>query len=115
MSAYELELNVTAAAGAVVAALSGELDLTNAHELEERLGAAAQADALLVVDLNRVVFIDSAALHVLFRLARQRGRERLTLVLEPTAAVSRTLDIVGMKDAVRIVSSLDELERAPSA
>jgi anti-anti-sigma factor len=108
MSTYELELDDTAAAGLVVASLSGELDLTNARELEERLEAAAPEDVLLVVDLNRVVFIDSAALHVLFKLARQRGRERLKLVVEPTAAIVRTLDIVGMKDAVRIVDSLEE-------
>jgi anti-anti-sigma factor len=108
MSTYELELDDTAAAGLVVASLSGELDLTNARELEERLEAAAPEDVLLVVDLNRVVFIDSAALHVLFKLARQRGRERLKLVVEPTAAIVRTLDIVGMKDAVRIVDSLED-------
>jgi anti-anti-sigma factor len=114
MSAYELELDDAAATGVVVAALSGELDLTNARELEERLDAAASADLLLVVDLNRVVFIDSAALHVFFKLARHRGRERLALLLEPTAAVSRTLDIVGLKDAVRTVPSLDDLEFARS-
>ena len=108
MSLYELELE-TIAAGAVVASLSGELDLTNARELEERLEEAAPAEALLVVDVNRVVFVDSAALHVLFKLARARGRERLALVLDPTAAVARTLDIVGMKDAVRILPSIDGL------
>ena len=64
-----------------------------------------------MVDLNRVVFIDSAALHVLFKVARQRGRERLALVVEPTAAIVRTLDIVGMKDAVRIARSLEEASR----
>lgn len=116
MSAYELELDDTVAADVVVAALSGELDLTNARELEERLHTAASAgQALLVVDLNRVVFIDSAALHVFFKLARQHGPERLALVVEPTAAVSRTLDIVGLNDAVRTVPSLAVLELAPSA
>jgi anti-anti-sigma factor len=115
MSTYELELDEGIAAGVVVAALSGELDLTNARELEERLEAAAPTSVLLVVDLNRVVFIDSAALHVLFKLARQRGREHLALLLEPTAAVSRTLDIVGMKDALRIVPTLGDIRPATSA
>jgi anti-anti-sigma factor len=114
MSTYELELDDTSAAGVVVASLSGELDLTNARELEERLELVAPADALLVIDLNHVVFMDSAALHVLFKLARERGREGLRLVVEPTAPIVRTLDIVGMKDAVRIASSLAELGLAPS-
>jgi anti-anti-sigma factor len=114
MSTYDLEVH-DAAAGAVVASLAGELDLTNARELEERLDAAAGADALLIVDINRVVFLDSAALHVLFKLARQRGDERLALLMEPNAAVSRTLDIVGMRHAVRVVSSLDDLGLAETA
>jgi anti-anti-sigma factor len=113
VSHYDFERDETGA-DSVVVALSGELDLTNARELEERLADCAAADALLVVDLNRVVFLDSAALHVLFKLARRRGRERLALVLAPEAAVARTLEIVGMKDAAPIVASLDDLELPPS-
>jgi anti-anti-sigma factor len=115
MSTYELELDDSTAAEAVVASLSGELDLTNARELEERLEAAAPTDTHLVVDLNRVVFIDSAVLHVLFKLALERGREHLSLVVEPTAPIVRTLDIVDMKDAVRIAHSLEELGLGSSA
>ena len=113
MSAYDLEIG-DETAGVVVASLAGELDLTNARELEERLDGAASDDAVLVIDLNRVVFIDSAALHVLFKLAERRPKDRLALLMEPNAAVSRTLDIVRMKDAVGIVASLDELGRAGS-
>jgi anti-anti-sigma factor len=113
MSAYDLELDETVAP-AVAVSLSGELDLTNARELEERLCAAAPPGSLLVVDLNRVVFIDSAALHVLFKVARQVRPGSLVLVLEPDAPVARTLEIVGMRDAARI-SSREQLENAPSA
>jgi len=109
MSMYDLELDESVVTDALVASLSGELDLTNARELEERLEEAAPQDTLLVIDVNRVVFIDSAALHVLFKLARQRGRDRFVLVLESAAAIARTLDIVGMRDAVRMLPSLDAL------
>ena len=108
MSTYDLETR-EAEAGVVVASLAGELDLTNARQLEERLDAAAGDGSRLVLDVNQVVFIDSAALHVLFKLARRRGRDGFALLMEPNAAVSRTLEIVGMKDAVRIMRSLDEL------
>jgi anti-anti-sigma factor len=110
MSVYELELDESQVGGCVVAALSGELDLTNARELEERLADASRSD-LLVVDLNRVAFIDSAGLHVLFKLARQLGSDGLVLVLDPEAAISRTFDIVGMRDAVRVVDSLDQVRQ----
>ena len=113
MSDYDLEIR-DHAAGVVVASLAGELDLTNARELEERLDRAAASEAVLVIDMNRVVFIDSAALHVLFKLAKRRPKDQLVLLMEPNAAVSRTLDIVRMKDAVRIVASLHDLEQAGS-
>lgn len=109
MSVVELEL-AEASPSCVVASLAGELDLTNARELEHRLAAAAPPDVLLAIDVNAVVFIDSAALHVFFKLARGRDRSRLAIVMEPTAPVSRTFEIVGMRSAVRVVASLDELD-----
>ena len=112
VSAYELELGETGAPE-IDASLSGELDLTNARELEERLLNAAQTASTLVVDLNRVVFIDSAALHVLFRIARHLGPNSLVLVLGPEAPVARTLEIVEMKNAARVIASRDQLESAP--
>lgn len=114
MSAYELELDPTADSGVVVAILAGELDLTNARELEERLDEAAPADSLLVVDVNRVVFIDSAALHVFFKIARRRGDGRLAIAMEDEAAISRTIEIVGLHKAVRVISSLEELGVSPA-
>jgi anti-anti-sigma factor len=106
VSTYDLELDESGAPETVVASLAGELDLTNARELEEQLRGAASDESVLVLDLSRVVFIDSAVLHVLFRLARLRGEGRLVLVLEPGAPVARALEIVAMKDAVRVVPSL---------
>lgn len=113
VSAYELELGGTGASE-IDASLSGELDLTNARELEERLHDAAPAGSTLVVDLNRVAFIDSAALHVLFKVARHLAPGSLVLVLDPDAPIARTLEIVGMKDAARVVASRDQVKSAPS-
>lgn len=106
MSAYELEV-LGATPETVHVALAGELDLTNARELEERLTESAGNGAEFVLDVNRVVFIDSAALHVLFRLARRLEPGALTLVVEPAAPVARTLEIVGVPAAMRVVPSLD--------
>ena len=79
----------------------GELDLTNAHELEECLDDLARDDgSVLLLDLNRVVFVDSAALHMLFRIASRRGRGRFGIVVATTAPIARTLGIVGLPQAV---------------
>lgn len=101
MSSYALERSEPED-GTVRVVLAGELDLTNARELEQRLESAAPLDAQLALDLNRVSFVDSAALHVLFKLARRRGREGLVLVVDPDAQIAATLSIVGLERAVTV-------------
>ena len=94
----------------VVVDLSGELDLTNAREIEERLDElATDGDATLVLDVNRVVFIDSAALHALFRIARRLGKDRFQLVFEQSAVIARTLAIVGMPEVATVGDSADDV------
>jgi anti-anti-sigma factor len=109
MSAYELDRQDAGDPNIVQVRVAGELDLTNAGGVEAQLDDLATPDVLLVLDLNRVVFIDSAALHMLFKVARRRGQGKLGLVLEPTAPISRALAIVGLGQAVRIAGSLEEL------
>lgn len=109
MTSYELEQRQTDDPSLVHVDVTGELDLTNAHEVEERLEAITVANgSRLVLDLNRVVFIDSAALHVLFRTARRLGKDRFSLLVAPTAAVARTLEIVGIADVATVSESTAE-------
>ena len=116
MTPYELEQRATSVPDRVLLDVGGELDLTNASELEERLGdLSAGNGSSLVLDLNRVVFIDSAALHVLFRTARRLGRERFGLVLDPTAPIAKTLSIVGIAEVVTMARSPEELGYHPPA
>ena len=108
MTAYELLRRPTDDPALVLVDVTGELDLTNAHELEERLETLSEPNgARLVLDLNRVVFVDSAALHVLFRIARRLGPERFVLALEPSAAVARTLAIAGISEVATIGGSAE--------
>jgi anti-anti-sigma factor len=108
MTAYELLRRPTDDPALVLVDVTGELDLTNAHELEERLETLSEPNgARLVLDLNRVVFVDSAALHVLFRIARRLGKERFVLALEPSAAVARTLAIAGVSEVATIRESAE--------
>ena len=116
MTPYELEQRETEDPSVVLVVLAGELDLTNARELEGRIEALpGENGRSLLIDLNRVVFMDSAALHVLFRTARRLGRDRLGLLYEPTAAVSRALGIVGLPTVTTSGAVRDELIAALSA
>lgn len=116
MASYELELRETEHDGVVLVELAGELDLTAAPELERRLEEAASHGSSLVLDLNGVSFIDSAALHVLFRVARRLGQRdmRFGIVLDPTALVARTVSIVGLDEVALMRPSLDEIVRERS-
>jgi anti-anti-sigma factor len=112
MTSYELEQRPTDDPGLVLLDVTGELDLTNAHDLEERLETYAEPNgSRLVLDLNRVLFVDSAALHVLFRIARRLGKDRFGIVLDPSAAVARTLAIAGISE----VATISETPDAPAA
>ncbi len=107
MASYELEyLPPTEEGDVEYIGLSGELDLMNASELVERLSELAQGDSPLVIDLTRVVFIDSAAIHGLFQIARERGPHSLAFVVEPAAPVAATLGIVELHKAATVVASL---------
>ena len=93
--------------------LAGELDLTNASEIERRL---EELDGGVVLDLNRVAFVDSAALHMLFRVARRVGADRLFgIVLETTAPIARTLAIVRLDEVATVRPNIDELVAEPLA
>jgi len=106
---YELDVRETQTQGVVLVEVTGELDLTNAADFEQRLDDAAEGAQSLMLDLNRVSFIDSAALHVLFRVLGRVGFDQFGIVLEPNAPIVRTLGIVGLDDAARIRASAAEL------
>ncbi|MFI7606249.1 STAS domain-containing protein [Micromonospora sp. NPDC049366] len=64
--------------GTVTVAVGGEVDLSNAPDLEREITAAVESDATeIIIDLDEVTFLDSAGINVLLkgrRLADDRGR-----------------------------------------
>ena len=72
----EVSVTVRRERGVVIAEVAGDMDLSTVPGLRERLLEAAGGGEPLIVDLNRVSFIDSAGLGVLVavhRRAAQRG------------------------------------------
>jgi anti-sigma B factor antagonist len=66
-----LTITVRSERGVVIAAVTGEIDISTVPQLRERLFELADNGGTLVVDLNRVTFIDSAGLGVLVGTARR--------------------------------------------
>src|SRR5215469_3198284 len=66
-----LTITVRSERGVVIAAVTGEIDISTVAGLRERLFELADHGATLIVDLNRVAFIDSAGLGALVGTARR--------------------------------------------
>lgn len=96
---------------AAVIAVTGELDLASAPELEAELDSIdAAATKLVVLDLRKLQFMDSTGLSTIVG-AHQRLSEQgceLTLVKGPPQ-VQRLLDLTGVADRVRLGAAPDEL------
>lgn len=104
------EIAVERHGGTVAARLSGEVDMTNAARVREELLAAVPNDALaLVVDLEGCRYLDSAAIEVIFDLARRLGRRRqeLRLVVPDTSPLGRVLTLTDVNSVAPVHSTLD--------
>ena len=108
MTSFELTTHPTDDPDLAVLDVVGELDLTNAFDFEEHVDDLTAGRSKLVLDLNRVYFIDSAALHVLFRLARRLGRSRFGIVLAPSASIARTLAVASVPDVATLRGSVED-------
>jgi anti-sigma B factor antagonist len=67
----ELSVTVRHERAVAIAEVAGDIDLTTVGSLRERLYALADEGESMIVDLNRVTFIDSAGLGVLIGAARR--------------------------------------------
>jgi anti-sigma B factor antagonist len=84
--------------GAVVLALSGELDVISSPELAEQLDAlAAEACPRVLLDLSGLSFVDSAGVSVLVkaRHAAEAAGSRLIL-RNPTEQVHQVFSVLGL-------------------
>jgi anti-sigma B factor antagonist len=66
-----LTITIRRERGVVIAAVTGDIDISTATRLRKRLFELADNGGTLIVDLNRVTFIDSAGLGALVGAARR--------------------------------------------
>jgi anti-anti-sigma factor len=66
-----LTITVRRERGVVIAAVTGDIDISTVTRLRERLFELAGNGGILIVDLSRVTFIDSAGLGALVGAARR--------------------------------------------
>jgi anti-sigma B factor antagonist len=103
------EVAIERRGGTVVAHLSGEVDMTNSARVRDELLVSVPNALALVVDLDGCRYLDSAAIEVLFDLARRLGRRRqeLRLVLPGSSPLTRVLTLTDVQSVAPMHETLD--------
>jgi anti-sigma B factor antagonist len=97
--------------GITVAGIEGEVDLSNAQELEVAISSAVPNHAAgLVVDLSEIHYLDSAGVALLFNLARRvsRRQQRFAVVVPEEDPVREILVLSGAPEPLSLHESLAE-------
>jgi anti-sigma B factor antagonist len=96
---------------AIVAKVTGEVDLSNATQICDAVGEATPNTALgVVLDLVAVDYLDSAGIHLIYRLRedlRVRG-QKLMLAIPTDSPVQDSLRLAGVTQHLPIATSVDE-------
>ena len=90
---------------AVVAVITGEVDMSNAATIRLEIAEAVTPDDdALVVDLTELDFIDSAGLHSMIELGTvlDERRQHLLLCVPKESQIGRAIEIIGLPRAVRV-------------
>jgi anti-anti-sigma factor len=104
------EVAVELHGASVVARLSGEVDMSNASYVHDELLRSVPNGAIrLVIDLSATRYLDSAAIALLFDLAKRLGRRRqaMRLVLPQPSPLERVLTLTDVNTVAPIHESLD--------
>jgi anti-anti-sigma factor len=109
------DLQTSTESGIATARLSGEIDMSNAAALLQAITTATPNDVVgVALDMTDVDYLDSAGIHLLYRLRESlntRG-QALRLVIPEASLVTDTLRLAGVREHMDIVPTLDEAVQA---
>jgi anti-sigma B factor antagonist len=97
----------------VVASIAGEIDMSNAADLGSAAVASLTAEsAALLLDLTRVSYLDSAAIHMIYELReRLAGRGlKLAIAVPPDAPTVAALRLTGVPASVPTFATVEAAE-----
>lgn len=104
-----MALTVTAHSdnGTVLVSVNGEVDVSNAGQLRDKLDEALAGDAKEVtVDLSQSPYIDSTGIGVLVGAAHHAKDKGITLtVAKPQSNVARVLSLLGVSGELNVTGA----------
>jgi anti-anti-sigma factor len=95
--------------GTPIVQVRGEIDLSNAAQVRDAIGAAVPDDAVVViVDLSDTAYLDSAGIAMLVRLAERLhvGRQELRLVVPSDAPIRAVLRLTKLDHVVPVQDTI---------
>lgn len=112
----ELEIPDHDAHGWTVVAPAGEIDVSGAPRLRDRLTEIITENPRVIVDLETVDFIDSTGLGVLVgALRRARSLDGEVRMVCTNSRLLKVFDITGLDEVFTIASSVEDAASPPAA
>ena len=104
---FRTKLSSGPSEGHIVISLHGELDLVDAAAVAAALGALAERDRWIIVDLSRLEFIDAAGVGALSRGRRQaRNVGGGLLLTAPQPRVQQVLSLIWHADGSGVEATM---------
>jgi anti-anti-sigma factor len=105
------DVQITQSQYALIARLSGEIDMSNAEDMGATVvGATPNEVTGVVLDLSDVEYLDSAGIYVIFgmRASLQARGQTLIMVIPPESPVHDALRLSGAERLGEIAETVDE-------
>ena len=107
-----LTFDVNHGGDVVVARIDGEIDSSNASDLQRALAARLPSTAsALALDLSGVTYLDSSGIELVFELGRSLAarRQSIRLIVPETAPVRRVLELSAVESVAPIYGDMAEV------
>jgi anti-sigma B factor antagonist len=103
----QLEVVVAQHGTTTTIVFGGEWDLAEQHSTRQAIRSAlASPPECLVLDLSRLTFIDTSAIHVMLELQARAARQNVRLVIAPgRRAVHRPFKVLGLTGVLPFLSA----------
>ncbi|HEX4792008.1 MAG TPA: STAS domain-containing protein [Actinospica sp.] len=94
--------------GIEILSVAGEVDMSTAPRLAQAIDRAISPEGSLIADLSEVAFIDSAGARALVLAEAAAADRGAALLIVPSEAVARVLEVAGLESGFRLCAGLSE-------
>jgi anti-anti-sigma factor len=108
------DVQITLASSALIAHVTGEIDMSNAEDVGATVIGATPSEAQgVILDLSGLDYLDSAGIYVIYgmRTSLQARGQSLILVIPPASPVHDSLRLAGAERPGEVAEAVEEALR----